>query len=290
MRVTEGRMMELAATAVSEARDRAATSANQVSSGLRVGLPSDDPMSWAEGMRAMVRKTRSTFRASAISASRQRLSDSDMAFATVGEILSQVMALGVEMGNDTHTLNDRVAGSTAVRGLRDSLLDAANTRDSEGQYVLAGTLGGAPAFDATGVYQGDNLDRGIEVGEASSQTASVNGTLLTAAAGVDVYAAVDGLATAMANNDGAAIRAQLAVLNKAVSQVAQARAVTGVRMKALDDADSVRLDLEKNLDTLRANAIEADTVAAAAEFTRNKNAMEAAQAVAQQIVSMTQPR
>ena len=235
MRVTENRMMEMASDAVSQARDRAAASASQVSSGLRVAVPSDDPVAWSEGMRAVERKTLSTFRAGAISASRQRLSDAEMAFGTIGDVLSQVMELGTEMGNDTHTLADRAAGAIQVRGLRDSLLAAANMRDADGQYVLAGTLGDSPAFDNTGAFVGDAVDRDIQVNEASNQTVSVNGSLLTAAAGVDIYAVVNALATAMDNNDAPTIRAQIAVVYRAVQQVAQARATTGVRMKALDE-------------------------------------------------------
>ena len=103
-------------------------------------------------------------------------------------------------------------------------------------------------------------------------------------------ASVDAMATAMANNDAPTVRAQLAAINKAVAQVASARSVTGTRMKALDDADSARMDLEKNLTHIRAAAVAADPATAASDFTRNKNALDAAQAVAQQIVSMTQPR
>lgn len=290
MRVTESQILDLAARSVSDGLSRASETSKVAASGLRVALPSDDPVAWADGMRAVVREQQSSLRASAINTSRLRLDDSETALDTIGKILSQVQGLGVQAGNETQSAGDRAAVAQQIRDLQTQLLNSLNTRDAAGQYVLGGSLGASPAFDATGKFVGDAIDKTVQVGEGQSGAGSVSGSLLTAAGGgVDVYATVDAMALAVEQNDPAAVRAQLDNMVAAIAQVSNARATIGVRIRALDDADSARQDLETTLASIKAQALSADPVKAASDFTAAKNALEAAQQVAQQIVSLTQP-
>jgi flagellar hook-associated protein 3 FlgL len=289
MRVTESRMMELAAQAVSDAMSKSASTGQIVASGIRVNLPSDDPAAWAAGMRAEARKTLSTFRSSAIGSAQERLTTSEDALAGISKILSQVKVLGVQAGNDTLSATDRATTAVQARGLQQSLLALLNTRDASGQYVFAGTLGNTAAFDPTGAFVGNAVDRVVQVGEGQTEAVSISGSALTAASGVDVYAAVDALAKAMENNDAAGVRAQLDTMNKAISQVASATATAGIKLKALSDADTSRVALEQNLDHMTSSALAADPTTSASDFTNAKNALDAAQLLAQQIVSLTTP-
>ena len=289
MRVTESRMMELAAQAVSDAMSKSASTGQIVASGIKVALPSDDPAAWAAGMRAQARKTLSTFRSSAIGSAQERLTTSENALSSMSSILSQVKVLGVQAGNDTLSASDRSTLAAQTQGLQQSLLSLLNTQDASGQYVFAGTAGDTAAFDATGAFVGNAVDRVVQVGEGHTQGVSVSGSALTAASGVDVYATVNALATAMANNDSAGVRAQLDNMNKAISQVAGASGTAGIKLKALRDADTSRLELEQNLDQRTSNALAADPTTAASDFTNAKNALDAAQLLAQQIVNLTTP-
>jgi flagellar hook-associated protein 3 FlgL len=286
MRVTESRMIELAGAGVARARERAAQSGEQLSSGVRVAHPSDDPVAWGEGMRAEARAAASGGRGQAIARSRERLVDVDGALAGIGEVLARARELAIELGNDSYAAGDRAAAAVEVRGLRAQVLALANLQASDGEYLLAGSQGGSAPFDPTGAYLGDDARRSVEVGEGQQAVVGVPGSVLTVSSGVDILGALDSLASALAANDGVQIRAGVGSMATAVGQVASARADVGARMAALDLADNARRDLELRLAGEHDDAVAVDPVAAASSFARAQNALEAARVAAQAMIAL----
>jgi len=148
MRVTETRMIDMVTGGVSRAREQAADAGQKLQTGLKVARPSDDASAWAEGQRAAARQVVSQNRGSSIARARDRLNEVDGALGGVGSVLAQVTELAVQFGNDTYNATDRAEGAKVVLALRDAALASANASTGDGEYVLAGTKGGAPPFDA----------------------------------------------------------------------------------------------------------------------------------------------
>src|SRR5207244_3550100 len=103
----------------------------------------------------------------------------------------------------------------------------------------------------------------------------------TAAAGVDVFAALDALSTALGANDLVTTRASVDSMASANTQVARARADVGVRIQALDDADDARRSFETALARTHQDAVEADPIAAATSLVRSRSALDDARALAE---------
>jgi flagellar hook-associated protein 3 FlgL len=286
MRITENRLMELAGQGVSKARDAAARAGREVQTGVAVERPSDDTAAWATARRAQVRAALSEGRGGAIARASEQLADVDGALDGIGTALARVSELGIQMSNGTLSAADRTAAAAEVSALRDQILAHASIRGGDGEYLLAGSAGGTAPFDATGAYLGDDVVRRIASGEQQTDSASVSGNLLTAASGVDVFAALDTLTAALTANDQAGAQASVTSIGTAIDQVATARTTLGARHQTLLLADGARQDLEQHLSEVVDRAVAADPIASATDLARAAGALESARAVAEKIASM----
>jgi flagellar hook-associated protein 3 FlgL len=291
MRVTESRMLDMAATSVANARDRAAQAQLVLSSGNRVTVPSDDPTAWAQGERAAVRMSMSSDRGQAIGLAVGGLQASDGSLATISTALSQLGALATQGANGTLDATARKSIADQVRALRDTTLAAMNQKGPDGTYMFSGSKSTTAPFTPAGLYVGDGAERTLQSAEGQTASGSVTGQSLTSASGgVDVLAVFDQLAIALDANDVPGIQASQPGVQSAVGQVAQMRSLVGGRLSALSSAEDARQSFEQNLAERHASAVEADPIAAASDLVRTSTALQSAQAAAQHVIAMLQQR
>lgn len=290
MRVTEHRLMELAAAGVGSARDKAAKAAAQTQSGISVGRPSDNPSAWAEGVRASARHSMSEGRGESALRAHEDLVATDEAFSVIGDALSSLKALSVQMATGTISANERSGAMVVVAGLKATALAFANVRNNAGEYLLAGSRGDTAPFDPAGVYLGDNGQRSVEVGESGVSASTVNGNTLTAASGVDIFALFDTVQTALSTNNVAALQGSIVTITQGIEQVAKARTDTGNKMLVFEVAEEARAQFEVRLAEVHNREVEADPIKAAAAFTDAQSNLQQAQRMAQQLVEMLRPR
>lgn len=290
MRVTGTRLIDVSATATAANQAKVAEAAARASSGLRVTKPSDDPAAWLAAQRASAHKTLTAGASDALQAGRDRLDLVDGALAVIGEAVAQVRTLAVQGASAGYSAGDRAELAVQVRGLFADALAAANTQSPDGEYVLAGTQSLTPPFAATGAYAGDATARQLPATETTVATATVTGTALTAASGVDVLPLLDRVATALAANDVPTLQASLGDLATAIQQVSLSRSRVGGMMNVLDASLTATHDLAAHLTNQIASAVEADIVGAASELAKATNALEASRAVTSHIVALLDPR
>jgi flagellar hook-associated protein 3 FlgL len=290
VRITANRMLELAGQAAGRAQSDVATLAGQVTSGTRVERPSDDPLAWAHARRLALREAISDGRGEALGFGQDQLAETDRALRSIGDITAEAKQLALEASNASLNAADRSAMEERVRSLFELARTAANTRSSSGEYLLAGAQGDQEPFDAAGAYRGDGGVRALEGGEANTITASLPGTALTAAGGVDVLPALVRFAAALGRNDLAGIQTAIDEMSTAHVQVDKARTAVGSMSAVLADADGARGELEANLQARIASLTEIDIVTAASELAQRSRALEAAQAVNGKLASLLQPR
>lgn len=288
MRITERQMLLNSARQVSLARSRVAKAAGPVSSGIEVARPSDDPARWAAGRRARVRTQSSGLRGRALSTSNARLSESERVFASIGDALSRARSLAVLSANATQNQQSRNATAKEIQALFQETILAANTRGLDGEYLLAGTSGDQPPFDAAGVFQGDANARTIETSEGNMLEVTITGAAFTAAVGVDIFAELSAFQTALETNDLVGIQNAIGAFDDGGHQISLGRAEIGGLQSLVDDAESARTEFELVLAEVHQRAVEVDPIAAASELALGAQALEAAQALAQRIIAVTQ--
>jgi flagellar hook-associated protein 3 FlgL len=289
MRITGNRLIDLSAASTTKAQTAVATAAAQLSSGLRVTSPSDDPDAWLAAQRTKLSQALSQGTGAAVQTSRDRLGVTDNALASLGDIVSQIRTLAVQGASDTYNPSDRAGIGAQVHGLFLSALDSANARGHDGEYLLAGSLSTAPPFDATGAYVGDGAVRSVPSDGALTTDVTIPGTALTAASGVDVLPLLDRIATALSTNDMAALGTALPDLDTAVKQISSARTRAGGAINVLDQATASRSALELDMQQAISRFVEVDAVSAASELAKATQSLDVSRTVASHIVALLRP-
>jgi flagellar hook-associated protein 3 FlgL len=289
MRITGNRLIDLAAASTSKNQSTVATVANQLSSGLRVTEPSDDPSAWVAAQRTKLHQALSQGTGAAVASSRDRLASTDNALASLGDIVSQIRTLAIQGSSDTYNATNRAGLGGEVRGLFLAALDSANVRGNDGEYLLAGSASLAAPFDAAGVYHGDAAVRTVPSDGSVTTPVTIAGSALTAAHGVDVLPLLDRVATALSANDLPTLLAALPDLDTAIKQISTTRTGAGGAMNALDQATTARAVLEQDMQQAIARFVEVDTVSAASELAKASQSLEVSRAVSSHIIAVLAP-
>lgn len=290
MRITGHRMIDLSAERTGKAQASVAQHSAEVSSGLRVVTPSDDPTAWASAERAKVRKLISDGTGAAVKASRDRLEETDGALGSIGDLVARAQELAVQASNATYSAANRAALGDELHSMFLSALGSANTQSSNGEYLFAGSLSNVAPFDPTGAYVGDAIGRLVPAGENTTSLATIPGSRLTAANGVDVLPLLEQLSVALKTNNLAALQSGITDLQTAVLQVGTARTLTGGAMNVLDSTAQARDLLSQHLAVEISNAVESDSIAAASSLAHATTALEASRMVSSHLIALLDPR
>lgn len=286
MRITESRLLEISTRGVDGAKERVGVASGQLSSGMRVRKPSDDPTAWLDGMRAKTRKELSVAHGQAAARAQDRLSATELQVQEMMDIFALARERSVMFANETLDASARQLGAAEIGVMRERAFGILNATGSAGEYLFGGSQSGTPPFSAAGVYQGDATARQIETVDGGTIPMSIPGNEFTAQFGVDILGTLDGFITALSNNDVAAIRQSMTELVSAFDQVNGIMRRVGARGASMIEADDARLDFELQLDSTYSNRTATDPVKAAVDLNEASNALEGSRAATQQIVSM----
>jgi flagellar hook-associated protein 3 FlgL len=260
MRVTDRMMFESAALNAQRSRDRAQAATEEVSTGMRVVHPGDDP-----GVAAMIISSRqATDRLDASGKNAARANDetdgADGALQSLGNVLARARELAVQLGSDTNSPTDRQDGAAEVDSLFQQAVTLMN-KDVNGRFIFGGDKDQSPPFDAAGNYTGDTAVRQVEVAPGVLQDASVRADVAVkgAGGGVDLFATLQGLSTALKTNNGNGIRGALTDLETATTQVTTAEAKIGSMGDAFATAQSLVSSDSEAITKNVAHASEADS-------------------------------
>jgi len=289
MRITGSRLIDLAAASTTKNQTSVGAVSAQLSSGLRVTTPSDDPAAWVAAQRTKLHQALSQGSGAAAAASRDRLAMTDNALASISDVVSQVQTLAVQGASDTYSAADRAALGAEVHGLVLAALGSANAKGYDGEYLLAGDASLAEPFDPAGVYQGDAAVRVVPSDDSLTGATTIPGSTLTAAHGVDVLPVLARVAAALTSNDMPTLLAALPDLATAVKQLAATRSQTGAAMSSLDQTTASRAVLEQDMTQAISRYVEVDTVSAAGELAKASQSLEVSRAVSSHIISLLAP-
>jgi len=289
MRVTGNRLIDLSSASTTKAQSEVGTVSAQLTSGLRVTTPSDDPSAWLAAQRTKLRQAMSQGTGAAVASSRDRLTATDNSLASLGDVVSQIRSLAIQGSSDTYNAANRAGLGAQVHGLFLAALDSANAQSNDGEYLLGGNQSLTAPFDASGAYHGDAGTRAVPSNGSLTTDVTVTGASLTAANGVDVMPLLDRVGTALSNNDMPTLLAALPDLDTAVKQISLARSQGGAAMNALDQTTAARTVLEQDMTAAIARYTEVDTVTAASDLAKASQSLEVSRAVTSHILQVLAP-
>jgi flagellar hook-associated protein 3 FlgL len=276
VRVTDKMIFDSANTRSARARSGVDDASRQMSTGLRVEHPWDDPSAAAGIIRLKSGSDRSSAIAEVATRVVSELNATDEALGGMNDVLSRARDLAVQFGNGTYAAEERAAAATEVNGLIQQTLTFANTRFG-GRYLFAGFRDSTQPFDGTGAYSGDDGIRRAEVAPGQFEDASVSGSKIFqgTGGGVDIFATLRSLKTALEGNDAETVRASIATVDQSIDQVTQGRAKAGTGVNVFETARSAALAAQEGNDAAASKLSDADVIATASKLALAQRALDA---------------
>ena len=212
----------------------------EVSSGKRILSPSDDPTSWAAGVRERSEIASVVQYARSADSATSRLTVADTVLSDLVSKFTAARAAVVAGQGTVQTAPQREATAKQLEGLRDAVFDDMNTT-FRGTFLFSGgnALDAPFVRNADGTisaYRGDSSTISIDIDRTRAVRVSFDGSELTQGdAAEDVFATFEKVIAAVRTADQAAMADGLKALEAAFDRVVRLQSGVGADLNALDD-------------------------------------------------------
>ncbi|MDE1893907.1 MAG: flagellar hook-associated protein FlgL [Xanthomonadaceae bacterium] len=139
MRLSTSWMYQQSANTMQSQQSALAAAQNQVSTGKRINLASDDPGGAGQVISLDHIMAANTQYSANMDSANTRLSTEQTTLASVSNLYDSVRSMAIQGINSTLSGSDRKDMATQLTQLRDQLVQLANTSDSNGSALFAGT-------------------------------------------------------------------------------------------------------------------------------------------------------
>jgi flagellar hook-associated protein 3 FlgL len=179
----------------------------QITTGLSVNVPSDNPAAAAVLVQNADQTSQADQFQRSIGGIQGEIQNADAALNSVTAALQQAISLGVEGANGTVNASDRAALVTQVQGIQSQLLNLANL-SYQGNYVFAGTATQTAPYvldssSPSGVtYQGNSGANSVTLGNHFALQTNLPGSQLFSASGNDMFQSIQDLITGLESGTG----------------------------------------------------------------------------------------
>jgi flagellar hook-associated protein 3 FlgL len=275
VRVTEAMIYQQTTDRANSALAKVAQAQGELSSGLRVQAPGDDPQAAGLLVRHKFNQAQIAAIQSGAQSAANELNTADSALTGVSTALAQAQALATQMGNDTYNADDRAAAATEVDGIFNQVVGSLNTRFGD-RYIFGGYVDNQPPFANDGTYQGDTGVRQVEVAPGVYEDSSIRADVMAkgVGGGVDILQTLTNLSAALRANDSDAIRASITSLQAGSTQVAAAQSQAGTSVNLF--TSTVNTCTQQNTDETKvisqlgdADVMQASTQLSLAQYALN---------------------
>jgi len=281
---------------------------SEVSSGLSVQAPSDNPTAMQETLDLSAQQSANTQYASNISTLQSRSNVIDGVLQSLNTITSRAGEIATLAGGATNSQTDLNSYADEVNKMITQLVSAANTKDpATGQYLFSGTASNNPGVvtmtdssgDVTGVqYKGNYEVNQVQIGE--NQTTSVDvpafnsspsgarGLFLDAQSGADLFNHLISLRDNLQSGNVSAItQTDAGNIQKDENNIAYQVANNGVLQNQLTAASNLASSRSTTLNTAISNASSTDLVQTMVQLNQAQTAYQAALQSGSKIMSLS---
>lgn len=234
----------------------------RMSAGKTLLKASDDPTAATDAVKHQDALAKLEMYSNVRSRTRSALEFQDHILNGVGNLMTTTLKEKmVAAGSDAYSDDDRRALGEEIKGIRENLLDLANSRDASGRYIFSGFDTDTPAFDENGVYQGGDEARRQTVADGTEmQTGHLGDEIFD-----DIFVLLDNAVTELSrdpiNYDDmrAALEAASKGIDAGIDRLGKAQAELGTNMQQLDALDLTGAVLINDTIVKVQDAIGADT-------------------------------
>ncbi|MGO8789742.1 MAG: flagellar hook-associated protein FlgL [Terriglobia bacterium] len=262
----------------------------QMSSGKRINNLSDDPAAVAqlilnEGQTSDVDQYLAN-----VTTVQNSMQVADSALNSVTTALSQAISLGIEGANGTMNASNEQAIATQVSGIQQQILALANTT-YDGNYLFAGTAVTTQPFtedssSPSGVtYNGNGSTNSVQIGDGEYVPTNLSGSQVFTPSGSDVFAALQGLVTAL--QSGGDVASATSQLQQVFSRVNTQSTFYGATLSRLQNTQNYLTQEQLGLSSAQDNIESADMATVISNYTQTETALDASYQAAGQLSQMS---
>jgi flagellar hook-associated protein 3 FlgL len=265
------------------------TDTEELATGLRVIMPSDDPAAAAADVQNQALQSQTDQYLQNTNNLDGMLQTADSALSSVITALNQAISLGVQGGNSDLTTANQQELAEQVQSIQSQIVQLANT-SYQGSYIFGGTATQTAPYtlDATqpdGVdYNGNNGVNSVEIAQGTSIQTNLPGSQVFQGAGGSVMGALQQLVTALQSGNTTSIGTATTQVGTALSYVSQQRVFYDSAVSQLNSNQSYLQQEQVNLQTQETTLVGADIPAVATELSQAQTAQSATLAALAQII------
>lgn len=290
MRVTENMTMSMVIASLQRQQEMVNNLQQQVSSGLRINQPSDDPVSAQQVLDIKGFMAATDQYSRNIQTGTSWLSQMDSSMTEMNSVLIRVRELATQMSNGTYAASERQAAANEVLQLRDQMVALGNTQIA-GKYIFGGFMSDQPPFvtadgvpnpgDRAGDFKGTDDPVEIQISQGSFIAINYSGGRLLrggtppGSSGTDVIGTLNGLLTALNNNDITGISNSISGLDGSLKQIQAAQGDVGARENRLQTAGNVLTSTKDYLTKNLSSKQDADYLQVLSDLSKEQTAYQA---------------
>jgi flagellar hook-associated protein 3 FlgL len=273
----------------------------QLSTGKQINKPSDMPDKASLITRLESELARQASYQGNLKAMNTRLQAQETALKNTSDVMYRFKELAVQANNDTLSAADRHTISLEMTQLKEQILSLANSQDSNGNYLFAGSRVGQEPFaqDAKGtvVYQGDQSRMVVPVGDNRRMNLNIPGSDAFVhmvrdngkgqKVGIGFFQALTDLVDSVDKVDRPNIQRGIGELDKMQQGISDANAQVGTDMNVVDSQTSVLDEITLRLKTTKSDVEDLDYTEAITKMNKDQLALESAQSSFAKISKLT---
>lgn len=275
--------------AIWETQQEQQTALEEMSTGKRVNVPSDDPGAAAAEVDNQTASAQVDQYTQNVTSVLGLMQASNSAISSVVEELNQAISIGTQGSDATMTTAQRQALAQQLQGVQASVLANANST-YEGNFVFAGTSSGAAPFAADSssadgyTYNGNSGVNSVGIGEDLNIQSNMPGNQLFMHSGADVLGSLKQLYTALESGTGAEISSATTQVTSALNYLSQQQVFYSSGISQLQSQETSLQTESVNLQSQQTALIGVDMAQATSMFTNAQTAYNAALAAAAKVL------
>ena len=291
MKVSTSMFFDKASSMLSNVQGSLAKTQEQLSTGKQIIKPSDVPEKAAVVTRIESELARQTSYQNSLKTVDIRLKSEETALSNSSDVMYRMKELAMQAANDTLSDADRKSVSLEMSQLRDQLLSLANSQDSNGNYLFAGSRVTQMPFspDAKGMvnYRGDQNRMVIGVGDNRRMNLNMAGTDAFTnvvrddgkggRVGIGFFQSLNDLVNSVKNSDKVGLQRGLGEIDQLQQGLSNANAQVGTDMNVIDSQNNVLDEIVLRLKSTLSDVQDLDYTEAITKMNKDQLALEAAQ-------------
>ena len=280
MRISFNAAFEEGTRAINRASAALAEAQRQLSSGRRIGSPSDDPLGTSTAITEHATVNRVDAYTHAADALSSRLVLADTMLSDIITQLTAAQSTALSARGSSTTPAQRQAAANELLAIRDSIMSDVNAQ-LQGQYIFSGSNVLVAPYARVGggisPYQGDASAARVDVAAGRDVAATFDGgAILQGADPKHILDALTDLAAAVVAGDDAGIATGVDAVSHAFDRATLAQSRVGNDLRSLDDV-RVQLSAARLASVARLSKTEdADLAAASTRLAQGETAYRAA--------------